>query len=79
MLFSELADAVLESDMKPIIDELLRQKASTPEMGEGKRIDALNVYIDSTLLQLKPTIDALPKEHVADWNKLNNLFLSVLS
>lgn len=78
MPFSELADAVLEPDIKPIIDDLLYRKMSMPEMGEGKRIDELNEYIDANLVQLKTTIDALPKERKADWDKLNDLFLSVV-
>ena len=78
MLFTELADAELEADMKPIIDNLLRLKMNTPEMGEGKRIDKLNEYIDGNLVSLKAAIDALPREHKADWSKLNELFLSVV-
>lgn len=75
MLFTELADAVLEDNMKPIIDNLLHLKMNTPEMGEGNRIDKLNDYIDDNLMTLKSLIDALPKEHKADWNRINELFL----
>jgi len=78
MLFSELVDAVLEADMKPIIDDLLREKMITPEIGEGKRIDKLNEYIDENLISLKETIDSMPMEHIADWGRLNELFLSVV-
>ena len=78
MLFTELADAVLEADMKPIINELLREKMQTPEMGEGKRIDRLNKYIDENLIILKEIIDAMPQEHKADWGKLNELFCTNL-
>ena len=78
MLFTDLADAVLEPDMKPIIDELLRAKVNTPEVGEGKRIDRLNEYIDENLTALKETVDAMPQEHKADWGKLNELFLANL-
>jgi len=78
MLFTELADAVLEAEMKPIIDDLLLLKMNTPEMGEGKRIDKLNEYIDENLVSLKAAIDALPHEHKANWNKLNKLFLSLI-
>ena len=79
MLFTELADAVLETEMKPIIDELLIMKMNMPEMGEGKRIDKLNNYIDENLVTLKSAIDEMPKKHKASWDKLNELFLSALS
>ena len=78
MLFSELAKAMLESEMKPVVDDLLKLKMNMPEMGEGKRIDKLNEYIGANLISLKVTIDALPKEHKADWDRLNELFLSVI-
>ena len=78
MLFSELAEAQLESEMRPVIARLLEQKSNTPEIGESKRIDGLNQYIEAKLVSLKTQIDALPREHKADWGKLNELFLSVL-
>ena len=78
MLFSELVEAVLEAEMYPTIARLLEQKANTPEMGTGKRIDKLNDYIDANLISLKATIDAMPGEHKADWNRLNELFLSII-
>ena len=78
MLFSELMEAVLETEMRPTIVRLLEQKANTPEMGTGKRIDKLNDYIDANLISLKATVDAMPREHKADWGGLNDLFLTVL-
>ena len=78
MLFTDLADSVLEADMRPIIDDLLELKKTTPEMGEGVRIDKLNEYIDENLVSLKTAIDALPADHKADWGRLNELFLSVV-
>lgn len=41
MLFSDLVEAELEADMKPIIDDLLIQKMNTPEMDNAPRIDDL--------------------------------------
>ncbi len=79
MLFSTLVEQTLERDMKQVIEELLTLKMNTPEMGEGRRIDVLNDYIDVNLESLKKVIDALPHEHKADWEKLNRLFLSVLT
>ena len=78
MLFSELVDTQLEPHMQPIIKELLDRKSVTPEMGEGKRIDKLNSYIDEKLVQLKIEIDALPQESKTDWDKLNELFVNIV-
>ena len=79
MLFSELVEAVLENEMRPIIERLLEQKALTPEMGTAPRIDRLNEYIDMKLITLKAMVEALPRESKADWNKLNELFLSIIN
>ena len=78
MLFSELVEAELEEEMRPIISNLLEQKANTSEMGEGERIDELNDYIEINLASLKATVDIMPKERKADWHKLNELFLELV-
>ena len=78
MLFSELAESELEPEMRPTVDKLLQLKTNSPEMGEGKRIDALNTYIDETIVWLKETIDALPADEKPDWEQLNELFWTVL-
>jgi len=76
MPFTELVEAELELNMRPYIENLLRVKANTSEIGEGKRIDALNAYIDETIVALKKEIDALPSDKPASWKNLNKLFLS---
>jgi len=78
MLFAELVKTELEQEMRPIIDDLLQLKMNTPEMGESKRIGRLNKFIDENLVLLKEKIDAMPREHKADWGRLNELFLSVI-
>ena len=78
MLFSELVETELETEMWPIIARLLELKSSTSEIGEGKRIDKLNEYIDANLAALKREIAALPSEEKADWGRLDELFLSVV-
>ena len=78
MLFSELVEAELEQEMKPIIDDLLKLKAITSEVGEGKRIDALNDYIEETIEMLKETINALAPDKKPGWERLNELFMKAL-
>jgi predicted nucleotidyltransferase len=64
--------------MQPVIQALLEKKSVTPEMGEGKRIDELNAYIDETLERLKAEIDLLPAENKTDWGRLNELFVGIV-
>lgn len=77
MLFSELAGAELEPHLKPMIDRLLELKLSTREIGEGRRIDGLNAYIEEMLVRLKAEIDALPREQEQSWTPLNELFIDI--
>jgi len=79
MRFSELCDAVLEPSLKPIVNELLEVKMRTSELGEGKRIDALNHYLEESMLTIQEEINALPNTEKGDWDKLNELFLRTVS
>lgn len=79
MLFSELTDKCLEEEMKPTVQELLRLKMATPEIGTGKRIDRLNSYIDENIEAIEKTVQALPSGEAQGWDRLNQLFLSLIS
>jgi uncharacterized protein len=78
MLFSELMKAELEAEMVPIFNNLLDVKMNTPEVGESKRIDKLNDYIDSEFLSIQKKIDSISNEREVDWQKLNNIFLKLV-
>lgn len=78
MLFSELMEAELEEEMVPIFNNLIDIKMNTPEVGESKRIDKLNDYIDSEFLSIQKKIDSISNEREVDWQKLNNIFLKLV-
>lgn len=78
MLFTELAEKYLDDEIKPEIDKLLEVKMKSPEITMGKRIDALNRYIDRNLEELAETVKAMPEEDGGDWEELNRLFLSMI-
>ena len=78
MLFEELSDDCLEPEMRSIVDELLRLKKETPELGEGDRIAALNDYLERSIENVGRDILSLPDEDKGGWEELDSLFLSVL-
>jgi predicted nucleotidyltransferase len=78
MLFSELMETELEAEMIPVVNDLLDLKMNTPEVGEGKRIDKLNDYIDFQLSEIQHKIDSMSNEREADWQKLNDVFLRLV-
>jgi len=79
VLFGELVETELEQDIKPIVDDLLRQKTDAPETGEIKHIGDLNGYIEKNFVSLKAAIDGLPGERNTGWDGLNKLFLSIIN
>lgn len=75
MLFSQLVDQQLEEGMKPIVFELLEKKTVMSEIGEGKKIDVLNEYIERQFDLVLKAIESMPREHAKSWEKVNDLFL----
>jgi predicted nucleotidyltransferase len=78
VLFSELVEAELDPEMRPVIERLLTLKSMTPEMGAGFRIDELNEYIDRLLAELKTEVVALSRDEKSGWERLKELFLRTL-
>ncbi len=78
MLFSDLAEKHLESDIRPYVEKLLYMKMNTPEIGEGKRIDELNEYLDKSIVEIENVIKTLPEEDKGSWKELNDIFLALL-
>ena len=79
MLFTELAEKYLDDEIKTEVDRLLEVKMKTPEITAGKRIDALNRYIDRNIEELTEIVKEMPEEEGGDWERLNELFLSLIN
>ena len=78
VLFEELVHAQLDEDLRNIVNELLRRKMASPEMGEGPRIDRLNEYIGRSLVEIKTAADGMKQTFQPGWEPLNRLFLSIV-
>ena len=78
MLFSTLMDKYLDDDLKPDVQTLLRMKMETPEIGEGRRMDRINDYLDRSIEEIGQRIEALPAEKPRSWEDLNKLFLAIV-
>lgn len=76
MLFIDLVDSQLPAEIRPIIDRLLDLKINSPEVKEIPRIDELNAYIERSLDELEVLAQNMPYEKNADWDELNQFFLS---
>ncbi len=78
MLFSSLMEKYLDAEIKPDVEKLLVLKMNTPEIGEGKRFDRVNDYIDRNMEEIEKAIAELPREDARSWDELNAIFLSLL-
>ena len=79
MLFRTLMEKYLDEDLKPDVEKLLDMKMNMPEIGEGKRFDRVNEYLDRNIEEIEDIIAGLPTEDARDWNELNEVFLSLLT
>ncbi|MGN1416440.1 MAG: nucleotidyltransferase domain-containing protein [Oscillospiraceae bacterium] len=78
MLFSELMDAELDSELRPYVEKLLDIKMNSPEKAYGERIDPLNEYIERSIDDIQSGLEAAKDSRESDWDKLNEIFLSII-
>ena len=79
MQFSKLVKSKLDNPaIKNIVEDLLKRKITGAELTTSKRIDTLNEYIEENISLLKYAINNMPKESAKSWDKLNELFTSII-
>ena len=78
MLFSELAEDMLDPTLVPEVDRLLALKRGAPEVREIPQCKELNRYLDEGIAQVKEKLSAFSREQAPGWEELNELFLSEL-
>lgn len=62
----------------PAVNDLLSLKMNTPELGEGKRIDIINEYLDASIIEIEELLKEYPSDEPKSWEKLNAIFLGNL-
>ena len=78
MIPRALMDKYLDESIRPDVEELLRMKTEMSEMGEGKRFDRVDAYIDRTVDEIENIIAQLPDKDTQGWETLNNVFLKLI-
>ena len=78
MLFNTLMDAHLDESIKPDVEKLLEMKTTMSELGEGKRFDKLNDYLEKTIEEIEESTAALPDTQNPGWQLLNQVFLGLI-
>ena len=76
--FSELADACLAEELRPAVNDLLRLKRETPELGTGPRIGVINEYLDASIEEIAGILKDIPDEEGPGWTELDRAFLQML-
>lgn len=78
MLFSELMEVELPEKLLPEVKMLLDLKINSPEIKEIPRIDRINVYLDTSIVEIKDILQSMAETKSADWSELNTLFLQYI-
>lgn len=78
VLFGQLADALLDDELRPMVETLTARKQQMLESGQGPHFAPLDQYIERQLGQLKTVIDSWQEERLTDWQALDALFLSLV-
>ena len=77
MLFDELVEAELAPELRPAVDELLRVKKETSELGTGPKIPESDRYIREQLDVIRAAADAADNGR-NDWQELEDFFRSAV-
>lgn len=77
ILFSELVESELDENMRPVVSRLTELKKQTPEIGTGRRIDALNDYIESSIEEMRGLTENRESRRNS-WEELDRLFCKIV-
>lgn len=78
VLFQALAESVLEEDMKPVVEDLVKKKVEMLESDKGPRVERLNDYIVKSLAYYKQKAADMEDDRNKDWDALNRIFREML-
>lgn len=76
--FDELAQAEMEQELQPYIDELLAVKRAVKEMHPIPRVKTVDEYIEENLNQIETALSHLPRETSLAWGPLDELFCRLI-
>jgi len=78
MLFQVLVEEQMDKALIAEVDDLLRLKEKTSEMGLAPKRQMINDYIEENLEFLKAAIEKQPTQQKKQWSTLNEIFLQAL-
>lgn len=78
MLLDDLVSAKLEADMVPMLEGLVKAKASTADKATISRCGALDLWIESEIEKLTKRSRVLPSLKRVPWEELDKVFLSIV-
>lgn len=76
--FETLREAMLPDELRETVDELVRRKMQTPELGEEAPILLLHDWLTRSIAELEASAADILPEKKPDWTALDRLFLDGL-
>jgi predicted nucleotidyltransferase len=77
MLFDDLVSAELQPELLPVVEELVRIKKETSELGTGPKIPELDQYIREQMELMQDAADKA-ENRKNDWGRLEEFFRSAV-
>lgn len=77
MMFDELVEAELNPALLPVVEDLLKVKKETSELGTGPKIPVLDAYIREQMELMQNAADKA-ENRKNDWDKLEEFFRSAV-
>ena len=78
VLFQTLTDAVLEEEMKPVVERLMQAKRQMTESESGRRIAVLDEYLENHIRYFEELAKQMADDRNPDWEALNKIFAAAL-
>ena len=78
MRFTELMAAELPENLHSEMKHLLELKMNAPEIKEIPRIDVLNEYLDTSIVEIKNLLLDMNDTKKMEWETLDQMFLEAL-
>ncbi len=79
MLFSKLVETELESAMKTFVDEILKAKMVTSELGTQPKNDKVIRYFENSIAEIEKVTADCSKAEKPSWEPLDKCFLDILN
>ena len=75
ILLSALKSTYLDEAYESVVERLLQLKTEKPEVHYIPKVECIDNYIKNSLIEIRESLNALPKTLEKSWNMINSFFV----